>query len=463
MPKIKLTSFGAAEEVTGSCHLLEIDNYKILVDCGLFQGSDENYLKNWEAFAFKTKEINAVVLTHAHLDHCGRLPLLTKNCYQGKTYTTPATSQLAELIMVDNQAILAEKAKEKNLPLLYTASDVKKMIDSWETVNYYHEKKITNEISLKFYHAGHILGAAIVEIKIKDRQKGTEKIIVFSGDMGGEDMPLVQNVDYLTKADVVVMESTYGNREHENKKNREQKLLTAVKEVTIKNSVLIISIFAMERAQDVLQVLNDYYESHLDFRVPVYLDSPLATKATKIYRQHLNLLKPEVQDLLKHDRDIFTFPHLKITPQQRDSQKINSAPNPKIILAGSGMAEGGRLTHHLARYIDNPNNHILFMGFQVPGTLGHKLTHGAYDFDYYGKTIKVKAVVDQIDGFSAHADKNQLLKWLGSFQSKPQVYLSHGDKAIMEEFIPIIKQELDLNAKILKNKEPVLFTVDFDN
>ncbi|MBP9802545.1 MBL fold metallo-hydrolase [Patescibacteria group bacterium] len=458
MPKIKLTSFGAAEEVTGSCHLLEIDNYKILVDCGLFQGSHDNYLKNWEAFAFKTKEINAVILTHAHLDHCGRLPLLAKNGYQGKTYTTQATSQLAELIMIDNQAILAEKAKEKNLPLLYTASDVKKMLESWELVSYYHEKKITNEISLKFYQAGHILGAAIVEIKIKNPKNGTEKIFVFSGDLGGEDMPLVQSVDYPDKADVVVMESTYGNREHENKANREQKLLTAVKEVTIKNSVLIISIFAMERAQDVLQVLNDYYENHLDFRVPVYLDSPLATKATKIYRQHLNLLKPEVQDLLKHDRDIFTFPHLKITPQQRESQKINSSPNPKIILAGSGMAEGGRLVHHLARYIDNPNNHILFMGFQVPGTLGHSLTNGAYDFDYYGKNIKVKAVIDQIDGFSAHADKTQLLKWLGHFQNKPQVYLSHGDKAIMEEFIPTIKETLDLNAKILKNKESVLFT-----
>jgi metallo-beta-lactamase family protein len=458
MPKIKLTSFGAAEEVTGSCHLLEIDKYKILVDCGLFQGSHDNYLKNWEAFAFKAKEINAVILTHAHLDHCGRLPLLAKNGYQGKTYTTQATSQLAELIMIDNQAILAEKAKEKNLPLLYTASDVKKMLESWELVSYYHEKKITNEISLKFYQAGHILGAAIVEIKIKNPKNSTEKIFVFSGDLGGEDMPLVQSVDYPDKADVVVMESTYGNREHENKANREQKLLTAVKEVTIKNSVLVISIFAMERAQDVLQVLNDYYENHLDFRVPVYLDSPLATKATKIYRQHLNLLKPEVQDLLKHDRDIFTFPHLKITPQQRESQKINSSPNPKIILAGSGMAEGGRLVHHLARYIDNPNNHILFMGFQVPGTLGHSLTNGAYDFDYYGKNIKVKAVIDQIDGFSAHADKTQLLKWLGHFQNKPQVYLSHGDKAIMEEFIPTIKETLDLNAKILKNKESVLFT-----
>ncbi len=460
MPKIKLTSFGAAEEVTGSCHLLEIDDYKLLVDCGLFQGSHDNYLKNWENFSFDAKKINAVILTHAHLDHCGRLPLLAQHGYKGKTYTTPATSELANIILIDNQNILAEKAREQNLPLLYSPADVKKMIDSWETVNYYQEKKLSSDISFKFYHAGHILGASIVEIKIKDHKKGTEKIIVFSGDLGGEDMPLVQNVDYLTQADVVVMESTYGNRVHENKQDREKKLLTAVKEVTLKNSVLIISIFAMERAQDVLKVLNDFYENHLDFRVPVYLDSPLATAATKIYRQHLNLLKPEVQDILKHDRDIFVFPHLKITPNSRESQKINSAPNPKIILAGSGMAEGGRLTHHLARYIENPSNHILFMGFQVPGTLGHELTHGAYDFDYYGKNIKVKAVVDQIDGFSAHADKNQLLKWLGCFQNKPQIYLSHGDKTIMEEFIPTIKEKLDLNAKILKNKESVPFVFE---
>ncbi|MCB9803004.1 MBL fold metallo-hydrolase [Candidatus Nomurabacteria bacterium] len=451
MPKIKLTSFGADQEVTGSCHLLEIDNYRLLIDCGLFQGDRENYLKNWETLGFDPKNIDAVILTHAHLDHCGRLPLLFQQGYQGKVYATKATSQIAELILADNQRILTEKASERNLPVLYSKEDVAKINQAWKTIPYHQEEKLTNDISFQFYHAGHILGATIVEIKIQD------KIIIFSGDLGGEDMPLVQNVEYPQYADFVIMESTYGNRQHENKASRETKLLKAVQEITLKNSVLIISVFAVERTQDILKVLNDYYETHLDFRVPVYLDSPLATAATKIYREHSELLKPEVQDILKYDPDVFSFPHLNITRTSRESKTINSKASPKIILAGSGMAEGGRLIHHLARYIDQANNHILFMGFQVPGTLGHKLTHGAFDFDYYGKTIKIKAVVDQIDGFSAHADKTQLLKWLKAFKNKPQIYLTHGDQKIMEEFIPVIKAELDLNAQMLKNKESVHF------
>ena len=459
MAKIKLTSFGACEEVTGSCHLLEIDNFKLLIDCGLFQGQWQNYLKNWEPLGFDAKDVDAVILTHAHLDHCGRLPLLTQNGFKGKIYATAPTIEIAEIILADNQEILSYKAQKNNLSVLYSQGDIAKLKNSWQAIDYYKNTKLADDISFQFYNAGHILGAAIVELKIADSPRVGEagQTIVFSGDIGGEDMPLVKNIDYLEQADYLILESTYGNRQHEMLTTREKKLINAVKNITLNNATLVISIFAVERCQDVLKVLNDYYENNLDFKVPVFLDSPMAATATKIYKQHLDLLNSDAQDTLKHDLDIFYFHHLKITHNIRESKKINHIPPPKIILAGSGMAEGGRLIHHLAHYINNSKNNILFMGFQVPGTLGHKITHGAFDFNYYNKNIPIKAVVDQIDGFSAHADQTALLKWVKSFKNKPgNILLTHGDKDVITDFSRIIQERLDIKTKIMKNRETIV-------
>lgn len=450
MSEIKLTSFGAAEEVTGSCHLLDVNGYQILIDCGLFQSGMETYLKNWTELPFDAKKIKAVILTHAHLDHCGRLPLLLKNGYKEKIYATPATCQLAEIILADNQEILSNKAQENNLEILYTAEDVLKTTKAFNPINYHQNFKLNNEINFSFYNAGHILGAAFVKLNIGD------KTIVFSGDLGGQDMPLMKTAENLESVDYLVLESTYGNSFHTDKKNREKKLLQAVQNITAKSGTLIISVFAMERTQDVLSVLNDYYEKNLDFRVPVYLDSPLAAAATKIYKQHLNLLNQKALDKLKYDNDLFNFPHLKITTNSRESKKINSTPPPKIILAGSGMAEGGRLVHHLAHYASDPRNYILFMGFQVPGTLGHHLSHGAFDFDYYGKKIPLKASVEQIDGFSAHADQNELLAWIKNLNKKTKIYLVHSDLANLIAFQEKITEALDIKAEIMKNNETVL-------
>ncbi|MBT4349222.1 MBL fold metallo-hydrolase [bacterium] len=458
MAKIKLTSFGAHEEVTGSCHLLEIDNFRLLIDCGLFQGDWNNYLKNWEPLGFNPKTIDAVILTHAHLDHCGRLPLLVQKGFKGKVYTTNATMQIVQIILADNQRILAHKAKKNNLPTIYSDDDVVKLNKRWETVSYYQKIKLADDISFTLHNAGHILGSGIIEIKVADspRSSGAGKTIVFSGDLGACDMPLVKNVDYLNQADFVIMEGTYGDREHEMTADREKKLLEAVQKVTLNNSVLLISIFAIERTQNILKVLNDYYENHLDFRTPVFLDSPMAARATKVYKQHLSLLNQDAQDDLKRDRDIFDFPHLKVTTDIRDSKSINHLRPPKIIMAGSGMAEGGRLIHHLARYISDERNQVLFMGYQVPGTLGHKLTHGAFDFDYYDKHIKIKAAVDKIDGFSAHADKSDLLKWANSFTPKAKIFLVHGNKESLEALETTLKTEFDKNVEIIKNEPIVL-------
>ncbi len=444
---VKLTSWGATEEVTGSCHLLKINNYRLLIDCGLWQGSWESYLKNWDEFGFDPSSLDAVILTHAHLDHCGRLPKLYAQGYKGKVYTTEPSIKLAQIVLKDNYHITQEKARYHKLPQLYSLSDLNKV--DWQAVNYYQTIQLGDDISFSIHNAGHILGAGIIELKIGGR------IIVFSGDIGGENMPLVKDVDYLKKADYVITESTYGNRLHEDLKDRNEKLLEAVKRTVVNNSTLLISIFAIERTQDILKVLNDYYENHLDFNVPVFLDSPMAASATRIYKQSIKYLNQAAQDTLNTDNDLFNFPHLKITNQVRKSKQINAVAPPKIIMAGSGMAEGGRVLHHLARYVKDAKNTILFIGFQVPGTLGHKLINGTFNFDYYGKSVPIKAAVDQIDGFSAHADQAALLKWLGSFKKPKKVFLSHGNKEVMEEYAKTIQAKLKFDTLILKKGESI--------
>ncbi|MBT4849395.1 MBL fold metallo-hydrolase [Candidatus Parcubacteria bacterium] len=449
MPKLKLTSFGAAGEVTGSCHLLNIGGYRLLVDCGMWQGGQEGYLKNWDKFLFDVKSIDAVILTHAHLDHCGRLAKLYAHGYKGKVYATPPTIKLAEIVLTDSFNIMKEKAARKKLPMLHSSRDLKRLYESWKPTPYYNQVNLTSDIKFKFHNAGHILGSAIVEITAGD------KTVVFSGDIGGHDMPLVKDIDYVPHADYVVCEGTYGDRVHEHLKDRNQKLIQAVQNVTLNNSTLLITIFAIERTQDILKVLNDYYESHLDFRVPVYLDSPMAATATKVYKQELEHLNPAAQETLKRDKDIFNFPHLDITNNIRQSKKINSASPPKIIMAGSGMAEGGRMIHHFAHYLSNNNNHVLFMGFQVPGTLGHKILNGEGGFNYYGKDIPVRAQVDQIDGFSAHGDLNALMDWLDHFEKPQRIVLAHGDQRVLESFEKTINDKLGYQTTISRQNIPI--------
>lgn len=436
MPNIKLTSYGASGQVTGSCHLLNVDGFRILIDCGMLQGSSDNYLKNWDNFLFDPKSIDAVILSHAHLDHCGRLPKLYEYGYRGKVYATHPTIDLAKIVIDDSSNIMEERARAKKLPFLYSSTSIKKLYQNFIATDYHQNTRLTNDISFELNNAGHILGSATISLKIG------AKTIVFSGDIGSVNMPLVKDIDYIDKADYVICESTYGNRHHENTTNRNEKLIEAVKKVTLNHSTLLITIFALERTQDILKVLNDYYETHLDFNVPVFLDSPMAAAATKIYKQNLSYLNREAQDTLKRDRDIFDFPHLKITNQQNQSKKINTIHPPKIILAGSGMMEGGRMIHHLSQYISDPKNYILFMGYQVPGTLGHHILNGAFDFDYYGQKIEIKASVEQIDGFSAHADKEGLLNWLSHFSKPKKIILVHGDLKVMTEFSQSIKEKL---------------------
>ena len=254
--EIKLTSYGATEEVTGSCHLLNIDGYRILVDCGMYQGSWDNYVKNWDGFLFDPKNIDAVILTHAHLDHCGRLPKLYAKGYNGPIYATGATIDLAKIVLEDSYFITNEKAFRKKMPKMYRQADVNKTMQSFVPLNYYQKQDLNPDISFKLHNAAHILGSSIVEIKAGN------KTIVFSGDIGSEDMPLVKDIDIIKQADYVICEGTYGDRIHHDTKTRDKELIKAVQRATLNHSTLLIAIFALERTQNILKVLNDYYESH---------------------------------------------------------------------------------------------------------------------------------------------------------------------------------------------------------
>jgi metallo-beta-lactamase family protein len=449
MSKINLTSYGATQEVTGSCHLLNVDGFRLLIDCGLYQGDINNYFKNWEEFGFAAKNVDAVILTHAHLDHCGRLPKLIKEGFHGKIYTTPPTADLVSIVLADNLKIMAEKIAHTKYPPLYSSIDLANTNKKFTPVDYDQNFKINENIAFTFHQAGHILGAAIVKLKVFG------KTIIFTGDIGSENMPLVKDIEYFDQADYVIMESTYGDRLHTQVKDRDAVLLQAIQRVTTQNSTLVMSEFAIERAQDILKVLNDYYETHLDFRVPVYLDSPMADVVTKVYKKYTRYFNDSVQDDLKRDRDIFDFPHLKITSESRFSKNINMAMPPKIILAGSGMADGGRIIHHLAHYASDRKNYVLFMGFQVPGTLGHKFTTGAFDFNYNGKKVPIHCAVDLIDGFSAHADQAGLMKWVGHFQNQPKIFIVHGNPEAMTVLAQKINSELKLQTTILLRQTSV--------
>ncbi len=451
MKNIKLTSYGATEEVTGSCHLLNINGYRILIDCGFFQGGQENYFKNWEELDFDPKDIDTVILTHAHLDHCGRLPILFAGKYKGNIYATRPTIELAQIVLGDNLEIMQRKTRRNKLALLYSSKNLSDLNKSWKSVEYYNKQRLTDNISFTLHNAGHILGSAIVEIKADD------KIIVFSGDLGQEEMPLIKNVDYLDKADYIIMEGTYGDRLHENREERETKLIKATQKTALNHSVMIVSTFAIERAQDILEILNNYYEKHIDFNMPIFLDSPMANSVTKVYRKHLDLLNEKAQNVLKNDNDLFSFPHLKVTNTVEKSKDINRSSKPKMIIAGSGMMEGGRILHHLARYVSDYKNNVVFTGFQVPGTLGHKILTGSFDFHYNNRIIPIKANVEKINGFSAHGDMNALLNWLNNYKEKPKkILLVHGNKEVLESFSQSIKKELNINSELVKYNQTIL-------
>lgn len=436
---MKVTFYGATDGVTGSCYLVETKNSKFLVDCGLYQGDEDNRRKNWEKPGFDISSIDFILITHSHIDHIGRLPYLVKNGYKNPIYSTEPTRDFAEIFLIDTAEIQTEDAEENGGQALYGVKDVEKTVPLFKGYPYHKIFRPSEDVEVEFFDAGHILGSAIIKIK------ADEKILVFSGDLGNPPTPIVRDTEFIDYADLVVTESTYGNREHEDVMGRKVKLERIIEETTAKNGTLLMPAFAMERTQEVLYELNELLKNNRIGKIAVYLDSPLAIKATEVYSHWKNYFDSEAQDESKDGNNFLQFKQLDLVESVEESKKIDHIPGSKIIIAGSGMSTGGRILFHEKVYLPEPNTTLLIVGYQVEGTLGRRLLEGDKDVEILGEHVKVRARVESIESYSAHADQRKLLYWLSKIEN-----LSQGDKNTCKK-ICLVHGE-DESKKTLKSQ-----------
>lgn len=406
----------------------------------MFQGSDVAGF-NYEPLSFTVKNISAVLLTHAHLDHCGRLPLLIKAGYSGKIYTTLATKLLVTIALMDAVKIAIEHQQDH--PLLYSEEDVQKTLQLIEVVSY-DEVIMVEQVKIIFHNAGHILGSASIEIQ------DSEKTILFSGDLGNPYQRLLQPTEHISHADIVVMESTYGDRIHP----VPDALLTLEKEILAveqSGGVLLLPAFALDRTQVLLHLLNHLKKKGvLHASVPVFLDSPMGIRATSVYMQSSNLWSDELR---QHTTDPFSFPGLIVTEDAKDSEKILKVPGPKIIIAGNGMMNGGRIWHHLINYLPLVSTRLVIVGYQGKGTVGREIIEGAKQITIYHEKVSVNAVLSTVQGLSAHADKNELLSWLQQIKGVQKIFITHGEDSSRHELAEMIKSKTTIPDILIPTKD----------
>lgn len=455
-------SFGGVEGVTGSCHLVKVDKLNILIDCGMFQGVDED--RNYEGFGFDPSIIDYVILTHSHIDHIGRIPLLVKNGFKGKIISTRPTYQIARIMLLDAANVMAEEYKtrfkkairrgtpEEVKPVLYDENDVFYAMEFFKILLEYDEPfKLSNSVKIVFRNAGHILGSAYIEMYVNI--DGREKKIIFSGDIGNDNKLVIKPIDYPQDGEIIFIESTYGNRNHKPLEESIKEFETAILESFKDGGNVVIPTFALERAQEILFLLRKMYDEGKLPRCKIFLDSPLGIAATKIFLQFPNQLSKEALELVKQGRNPFSFPDIYFTTSVEESRKINDIESGAIILAGSGMCNGGRIKHHLKHNLWKENSSVIFVGYQAIGTLGRQIVDGARKVKIYGEEIAVRAKIYTINGFSAHADQSGLLKFLRSSKNLESVYLIHGEIEVMREFRNKIKEDLNLNPHIVERGE----------
>jgi metallo-beta-lactamase family protein len=434
---IRLSSFGAAKQVTGSCHLIETGTTRVLVDCGLFQGRREIEEENAEAFGFEASSIDAVVLTHAHLDHCGRLPLLRKRGFRGRIHTTDATRDLTRLVLLDSAGLQEEDARRAQrrarrhgngaIEPLYGITDALRTMDQFaEPVTYGEVREVAPGVRATFVNAGHILGSASVLLDIEDDDECVS--VLFSGDIGNPGRPLLDDPAPPPHApDYVVMETTYGDRDHRAWNDSVEELVEAVAAAYRRGGNVLIPTFALERAQEILYVLyHAIGNGRLPKHLPVFLDSPMAISATEIFMEHLDVLRQSfVTELQQHDPMALLGLHM--TRETSESMAINQIKGGAVIMAGSGMCTGGRIRHHLRHNLWNEDSTVIFVGYAAEGTLARRIVDGAKHVHLFGEDVAVRAKVHTINGFSAHAGQSELLNWLRQCGSPQEVLLVHGD------------------------------------
>lgn len=440
---MELSFHGAVSEVTGSCILCKtVDGagkpHTFLIDCGMFQGEHMCGSKNLDPFQFDPKTLEAVYVTHPHADHTGRLPKLVREGYTGKIYMTHPCAGLTKLVLEDAYHIMKEEAEKCGSSLLYELEDLLRVFQFVEGISYHQDLMPAPGIVVRFHDAGHVLGSSYISIDAEGKR------VVFSGDIGNDDVPILPSTDPISHADVVVCESTYGNRVHEPMTERQSKLRAAIEETLKQNGVLLIPAFSIERTQELLYALDQILEHELKTNIPIYLDSPMAIKATQLYRDYKQYLRFDAPILGEGDRDFFSFKNLRETLTVEDSKTINDLPKPKVIIAGSGMMSGGRIMHHLMRYLSDPSTILLIIGYQADGTIGRQIFNKAESVTIFGKRIDVRAQVMAIGAFSAHGDRNKLTRWLhpedGNIPKK--IFLVHGDTDAKTAFAEHLRNEL---------------------
>lgn len=464
---MKITFLGATRTVTGSNFLVEASGKKFLVDCGMYQGKGTVEEQNYQGFEYNPGEIDFMILTHAHIDHSGRIPKLYKDGFKGPVYAQKATCDLCGLMLPDSghiqemESVWKNKKRvrkgEKELNPLYTAQEAIDSLEILRPVHYDEIIEVDENIHIRFNDAGHMLGSSVVEIWAKEDEKETKA--VFTGDLGNNDIPLLGEPTMIEDADYLIMESTYGSRLHNRNDQKAEMFLDIVSETIDNGGKVIIPSFAVGRTQEILYELNKIKENTTDekflreyetlMKVPVYVDSPLAISATQVFSENMDLFDEETKQRIEKGDDPLEFPGLRFTPTAEESKALNEDPSPAIVISASGMCEVGRIKHHLKHNLWNPNSTILFVGYQGVGTLGYNIVNGAETVKIFGEEIAVNARIEYIEGYSGHADQEGLVNFIYSFRERPKhIFLVHGEKEAQETLKEKILEDIAIDVTI---------------
>lgn len=453
---IRITLLGAAGDVTGSAYLLETGHSRVLIDFGLFQGGRKNEELNVLPRQVDPTNLDAVVVTHAHLDHTGRLPLLTKNGFKGVIHATEPTVELTGLILRDSAFVQEQDLKRVNrrreragkspLDPIYNITDVEATLGRMKPADYHRSTEITPDVQVRFFDAGHILGSASLQVQVQD--DGRSRKIVFSGDIGPNDVPIMRDPELQESAELVFMESTYGDRDHRSLKDTEVEFEDIVRNAVREGEKILLPVFAVGRTQLMLYLLAEMFCDETVPEFPIYIDSPMAIEATKIYRSHVELFDDEFQNLRRCRPVLDAMKSFTPTPTAQDSMALNREKGPCLIMAGSGMCTGGRILHHFKQNLWRPNAHVVIVGFQSHGSLGRMLVDGADKVKIFGEEIAVKATIHTLGGFSAHAGQTGLMDWLEPLaKCRPRIVLTHGEERGREPLAALIEKRHGITAE----------------